>query len=439
MMYSGCVSRIHVVVLIGESCAWEQILAWSACSAGGECCYLVATWPGGLRKSSNQFPTLKQMNHSQTNPDPPRIVFLFSDAGGGHRSAAEAIIEALALEFPAKFETEMVDILKQYGPPPINHLPELYPLLVRNPRVWKMGYELTNGPRRVRRGMRLLWPYLRNNAARLVREHPANLYVAVHFGANDPMLRLLGPQDPPYITVVTDLVTAHTVWYHPKTHLCLVPTEDARALALKYGLRPEQVQVVGLPVADRFCHPPLDRSSLRTHLGWPSERPVVLVVGGGEGMGPLESTAAAIARDCPETALAFVAGRNRALKHDLESKDWPVPTFIYGFVREMPDFMAAADILVTKAGPGTISEAMIAGLPMVINNFLPGQEEGNLDFVVGNGAGVWAPKPEQAAAAIRNWLDHPEQRQQAVQACLRAARPDAARRIAHILANSIRF
>ena len=68
---------------------------------------------------------------------------------------------------------------------------------------------------------------------------------------------------------------------------------------------------------------------------------------------------------------------------------------IYGFVNEMPAFMHAADILVTKAGPGTISEAFIAGLPMVLYSKMPGQEDGNVTFVVDTGAGVWAPEPEE--------------------------------------------
>jgi 1,2-diacylglycerol 3-beta-galactosyltransferase len=104
----------------------------------------------------------------------------------------------------------------------------------------------------------------------------------------------------------------------------------------------------------------------------------------------------------------------------------------------MPDFMRAADVLVTKAGPGTISEAFIAGLPMVLYARLPGQEDGNVDYVVDNGAGVWAPRPEAVVSVLRNWLRHPDQRQQAAEACLRLARPRAARDIAHALMQQIR-
>jgi 1,2-diacylglycerol 3-beta-galactosyltransferase len=110
---------------------------------------------------------------------------------------------------------------------------------------------------------------------------------------------------------------------------------------------------------------------------------------------------------------------------------------VYGFVHEMPDFMRAADILVTKAGPGTISEALNAGLPIILYSRLPGQEDGNVDYVVSEGVGVWAPKTSNIIATMQEWINHPEQREQAAEACRKAARPQAAREIAHILANRL--
>jgi 1,2-diacylglycerol 3-beta-galactosyltransferase len=95
--------------------------------------------------------------------------------------------------------------------------------------------------------------------------------------------------------------------------------------------------------------------------------------------------------------------------------------------------MNAADILVTKAGPGTISEAFIAGLPMILYSRLPGQEDGNVTFVASTGAGVWAPHTGELVATLRNWLTHPEQQEKAASISRSLARPDAAKQIARIL------
>jgi 1,2-diacylglycerol 3-beta-galactosyltransferase len=374
---------------------------------------------------------------NRTFPKNPHILFLFSDTGGGHRSAAEAIIEALQLEYNDTISTEMIDVFKEYAPRPLNQLPAWYPKMVRVPQAWGLGYHLSDGGRRTRLINASTWPYVRRSIRSLIARHPSDLIVSVHPLSNGPVLRALGVHRPNFITIVTDLVTVHAFWYHRKVDLCLVPTQTARQRALELGLKPDQVQVVGLPVADRFCHPIGDRAALRACFDWPQDRSIILVVGGGEGIGPIGKIACAIAENCPSAALAVITGRNRKLKERLESLDWPIPAFIYGFVREMPDFMRAADILVTKAGPGTISEALIAGLPMVLYSRLPGQEDGNVTYVVSEGAGIWAPQTEKIVSAITYWLANPQEHAQAVQACQQLARPQAARRTAHILASHV--
>ncbi len=193
------------------------------------------------------------------------------------------------------------------------------------------------------------------------------------------------------------------------------------------------MRVVGLPVANRFYQPGDDPVVLRGKFGWPHDRPIVLLAGGGEGMGPIERTAREISANCPSVGLVVITGRNQELKERLEKIAWQIPTFIYGFVTEMPDFMRASDILVTKAGPGTISEALIANIPMILYSRLPGQEDGNVEYIVSEQAGVWAPQPRKIVAALQDWLSNPEKRLQAVAACKRLARPRAAKETAQII------
>jgi 1,2-diacylglycerol 3-beta-galactosyltransferase len=281
------------------------------------------------------------------------------------------------------------------------------------------------------------WPYVRRSLKRLISRHPCDLIVSAHPLSNEPMVRALGSRRPGFITMVTDMVDTHALWYHPRVDLCIVPTEAARWRALEHGLRSDQVIATGLPVAERFCRTEGTPNTLRAKFGWPTDRFTVLLVGGGEGMGPIKQSARAIADSCPAASLVIIAGRNQKLKDQLTSMDWPIPTFVYGFIDEMPEFMRAANVLVTKAGPGTISEALIAGLPMVIYNRLPGQEDGNVKYVVAERAGVWAPRVDQIVAAIQTWQADLQAHAQAVRACQRLARPNAARRIAKILVQSV--
>ncbi|MDK2979690.1 MAG: hypothetical protein PWQ55_37 [Chloroflexota bacterium] len=128
-----------------------------------------------------------------------------------------------------------------------------------------------------------------------------------------------------------------------------------------------------------------------------------------------------------------VTGRNKHLKERLENHNWDIPAYIYGFVKDMPDFMRAADVLVSKAGPGTISEALIAELPIILYHRISGQEEGNVSYVIDEGAGIWAPEIDDIVLSLEDWLDHPEKRLSAVANAKRLARPNASRDIAHAI------
>jgi 1,2-diacylglycerol 3-beta-galactosyltransferase len=361
-----------------------------------------------------------------------QVLFLFSDTGGGHRSATEAIIEVLKRDYSMWVETHMVDVFKEYAPPPLDRMPDLYPDMVRYPHLWGLGYKLSDGPQAAFLDI-AFWPYVRSATKRLIREHRADCIVSVHPLFNAAIIRAAGEQRPPFITVVTDLVTGHSLWYHPKVDLCIVPTEEAARRAFEHGLREDQVQVVGLPVAQRFCEPAGDVNMQREALGWPQASPIVLLVGGGEGMGPLEETAYMISKLDLDVALAVVTGRNKALMKKLQNHTWPIPAFVYGFERRIPEMMRAATLLVTKAGPGTITEALNAGLPMVLYSYLPGQETGNINYVVEAGVGLWAPGPQRTAEAVRWWLSNQAELASARGACLRLARPQAASEIAEII------
>ena len=367
----------------------------------------------------------------------PHILFLFSDTGGGHRSATEAIIEALEMDYGDRITTQMVDVLKQVAPQPLDRLPDWYPYMTRIPRIWGLGYQLTDGRHRTAMLTRSAWPYVHRALRKIATQYPSDMIVSLHPLSNAPLARALKTPRPKLVTVVTDMVSTHAMWYHPGMDVCIVATEEARQRALRCKVDPQRVHVVGIPVADRFCQPPGERTALRKQLGWPLDRLVVLLMGGGEGMGPLEETAQAIARADLPVALVVIAGRNQKLKARLEAQVWPMPVLVYGFVSEMPDFMRAADILVTKAGPGTISEALNAGLPLVLYNRLPGQEDGNVRFVLAEEVGVWAPTPDEIVTAVRHWLGNPAARLRVAENCLRAARPKAAHQVAALLAATL--
>ena len=118
---------------------------------------------------------------------------------------------------------------------------------------------------------------------------------------------------------------------------------------------------------------------------------------------------------------------------------WENPTYIHGFTRDLPDFMRAADVIITKAGPGTIAEALNANLPIILYSKIAGQEDGNVTFVVSEGAGVWAPKPQLVVRALTRWISRPAERARVIENTRRAARPDSAHLIGRMLGERLRL
>ncbi len=368
----------------------------------------------------------------------PHVLFLFSDTGGGHRSAAKAIIEALEIYYPDQVSTEMLDFFDKYGPPPFDMAAATYSHMAQVPNLWAWGYKLSNGKYRSKLVYDVLWPYIRHAAKDLVKEHPCDMFVSVHPIINTPVLRILGPDHPPYMIVVTDMVSTHVFWYNNHATMTLVPTLEALQRGLENDMDADRMEVVGQPISDKYRHPTAPKAQLRMQLGWPDSIPIVLMVGGGEGMGPIEAVVRAVDRAQMDLMMVIITGRNETLQRNLQKKPLTTRNLIFGFVENMPDLMNAADIIVTKAGPGTISEAFTAGLPIILYTRMPGQEEGNVDYVVDKGAGVWAPSPESVVTALRQWVENPDLRQQVAGISKSLAQPDAARKIAHRIINAVK-
>lgn len=359
-----------------------------------------------------------------------RILIVMSDTGGGHRAAAEAISAALHQRYGEDaVAIKLVDGFREYSPAPLKYMPELYPWWVNTSKTaWGASYNLSNTRRRARILSRTMYMTAGGGLKRMVREHPADVIVSVHSVLTRPAMQafLRYEQRPPFVIVVTDLVSTHHFWYEKRAERCLVPTREAYERGLDSGLSPDQLRVTGLPVHPRFVQGLQDRAEARQSLGWDADLPAVLLVGGGEGMGPLYETARAInARRLP-CQLTIIAGKNEALRSRLQAQTWNQPTNIYGFRRDMPVLMAATDILVTKAGPATITESTIAGVPMILYDAIPGQETGNIAYVEDNQVGVYAPNPQQVAASLAAWLDEgPEALAQRSARAQQLARPNA--------------
>jgi 1,2-diacylglycerol 3-beta-galactosyltransferase len=217
----------------------------------------------------------------------------------------------------------------------------------------------------------------------------------------------------PFVTVVTDMIDIHPIWFDPHVTLCCVPSQAAYTLGLQAGLREEQLRLFGLPIRPAFAGPPRAKAELRQQLGLAPDVPMVLLVSGGEGMGRMaeitQAVTDALAADSrgkkrPAGQMVVICGRNEKLVEELAARPWLVPTLLKGYVDNMWDWMAACDLLITKAGPGTIAEAMALGLPVVLSGYIPGQESANVPYVLKHGAGAYLEDPRMIGQLVSGWF-----------------------------------
>ena len=365
-----------------------------------------------------------------------RVLFLFSDTGGGHRSAFQAIRDAMEMRFGDAVSFDAVDVLRECKWP-LNRWPELYPSVINTSEsLWALMYHSFDGKHRTRLARHLIYRNNRSNLRRIVAEHPADVVVCTHSVIANPTFRafLTLAERPPFLTVVTDLVTTPSFWYDPRVDHCFVPTETAYRRGLRLGMSPDQMQITGLPVNPHFVNSMTSKDEARAELGFDPELPAVLLIAGSEGMSTIFKLINLLDAQRLNAQLVVVCGKNAALKNRLAARSWNNIHHIYAYVtnyHEMPRIMAASDIIVTKAGPSTISEAAIAGLPMILSDRIPGQETGNVRLVIENDAGVYLPKPERAAELVVEWLDEgPERLRQRAENARRIAKPDAVWEIA---------
>lgn len=341
-----------------------------------------------------------------------RILILMSNTGGGHRASAEALRAGFAHRFGDGLQVDIIDLLIDYLPKPLNQLPKSYSFLANDATwLWKLLWETGEHPGLLQFLGEIVPRITQKSVRRVFRRFAPDLIISVHPLVQEISLRPLSHMGRriPFVTVVTDLASAHPLWFHPAVDACYVASQEAYTRALEVGLRPTQLHLFGLPVRPAFATAPQPKPVLRQKLGLSLNLPVALLAGGGEGIGPVAEVAQQVAaclaqKQQPQGQLVVVCGRNQRLQERLAAQTWPIPTIINGFVNNMEEWMAASDCIITKAGPGTIAEALSMGLPLVLSGFIPGQEEGNVPYVVDHKVGVYNEDPAEIGRIIQAWF-----------------------------------
>jgi 1,2-diacylglycerol 3-beta-galactosyltransferase len=282
------------------------------------------------------------------------------------------------------------------------------------PPVYGALYHATNGRRRYRALVRFCEPLYRERLRDLFIGYQPDIIVSVHPLLNHAALRARDDahmHHVPIVTVITDLGKVHESWLVADADAVVVPAREVYQRALSRGVPPAHLHILGHPIHPKFDDVTGSKADLRAQLGLRSDAFIVMLMAGGEGGGKLLSTSLALARARLPIELVVVCGRNEHLEQKLGelSRNLPTPMHVLGFTNKVPEYFRAVDLLVTKAGPGTLAEANAAQLPVVVYDYVPGQERGNVDFVRHNGLGAIALKSATGVvSAVRTLIRTPD-------------------------------
>ncbi len=357
------------------------------------------------------------------------LSILFANYGLGHRRVGEAIAaewvertggRAEIVDYFARFTHTMSDAMTRFW---------YYQIVRFAPKIQGRFYRLMGEIRPDSRFRRAVNRQGMERLSRYLASARPDVVCCVHwtFAGTMSDLKIAGRTAVPCLTVITDYVS-HGQWLHPGVDRYCVPHGLMRDGLLARGIPASRIVVSGLPIERKFERQ-LDRDALRDRLELAPGVPVVLVMAGAYAtLGGVHDVARILARFPRPVQALIVCSNAPRLRDRVEALGARSPHRfrVFGYVDNVDELMATSDVLITKAGGVTVTEALAQRLPMLLYRSIPGQEESNARFLVEHGAALAAKTPAEVHAALESLLAHPDRLAAMRRVASELSRPGAA-------------
>jgi len=363
-----------------------------------------------------------------------KILVLSVSAGAGHLRAAQAIC-AQADTYGANITATHLDVMDYVTAGFRKLYTDFYIALIsKHPAVWGYLYQRTNTARpnstlqKFRRGIERL------NTKKLSKKialFKPDAIICTHFLPAEILAHMIrnAKLDCPVWVQVTDF-DLHRMWVHEGMAGYFAANEEVACRMRALDIAPHRIQVTGIPIMPVFSQT-FNRAKCARELNLDPERPIVMLMGGGAGLGSLEEVAERLLAMDQDFQLIVLAGRNLELLSALKelAARFPEKLLAQGYTDRVERLMASADFVITKPGGLTISECLAMGLPMIINAPIPGQEERNADFLLEEGVALKAIDAVTLEYRVRLLLERPEKLAEMRAKAIALGKPHAARQV----------
>ncbi|OVE77676.1 hypothetical protein BVX98_02120 [bacterium F11] len=325
----------------------------------------------------------------------------------GHQKAAEAIMKVASTIDP---QSKCVGLdAASHAYPFLSHFfNRMYlQMLKRAPKIWDFLYDNPDIETLTRDARGLLTLFGSFRTQKILRQYQPKAVVCTQAVPATAMAaeKKKGRLKVPLVCVITDF-GVHRYWCHPEVDMYLVAHEDIKEQLIHRGIDSDRVCVTGIPIHPHFGET-MDPKKIRRKFRLRAKKKTVLIMGGSRGIGYLEEIVDSLQNKNLDGQILVICGHNRRLFNRLNHKNATKNIRIMGYVKNTAALMTVADVLITKPGGLTSSEALAKHLPMILTNPIPGQEERNVQFLIRHGAATLARTPEQLIRTLTSLLEHP--------------------------------
>lgn len=355
--------------------------------------------------------------------------------------AAEAIRATAAINAP-EIEVLHLDVMDFVSSAFRKLYTDFYIKLVNHaPALWGYLYSASNEAEPDSKREKVRQALERMSARPLkkaIADFAPDAIICTHFLPAEMLSRLIRKDrmTTPVWVQVTDF-DLHRLWVHEHMSGYFAANDEVAYRMRAHGILAEKIHVVGIPIMPAFAQP-LSRMTCAHEFGLDPAKPTILLMGGGAGLGSLDTVAGHLLAQNDAFQLIVLAGKNaEALAHLQQlALRYPARLLPQGFTNQVERLMACADLVITKPGGLTTSECLAMGLPMIVNAPIPGQEERNADFLLEQGVALKAFDEVTLAYRVQYLLGHPEKLAEMHNKAQLLGHPDCAAKVLQIVCNS---